>query len=499
MTKTLDLGCGDFPRNPFHADALYGVDVRDNLAGNIRSADLTVEAIPFADDSFDYLSAYDFIEHIPRVVYAPNRRNAFIEVMNEVYRVLRPGGLFYSQTPAYPHGVAFRDPTHVNFITEETFPLYFDDTNRWASIYGFKGAFKLLRHEWRGPHIVAVLQKVASPDLPPRPGSQNQRVSVFIPVHNGAQYIARTLDSLLAQTYTDFEALCIDDASTDNSAQILRDYAARDARIRLISTPHNLGSAPKALNFALPQMSGGYFVYASQDDMFSADWLERMQARAIETDADAVIPDVVMYHEHQPDLNRTFSGLDGDRTAILSGRDACTRSLNWSIPGNALWKASLVRQFGFEEFALNADEYSARRLLLASQKVAFSAGQFLYRQDNPAAVTKRQDATAFEWPLTRVRVAQLLLEHSYAPEVVQREIDDAVATMTTLKRRLNETRSSWSADQLHLAEAAIDRFEQRLTLTHLLGEPVKPSSPTRRRVAKWKNSLRKLPKKLGLG
>ena len=60
--------------------------------------------------------------------------------------------------------VAFRDPTHVNFITEETFPMYFDDQLRWAAIYGFEGAFSVRIHEWRGPHIFAVLQKVPVPE-----------------------------------------------------------------------------------------------------------------------------------------------------------------------------------------------------------------------------------------------------------------------------------------------------------------------------------------------
>lgn len=164
MTKSLDLGCGSFPKNPFNADQLFGVDVRDDLEANVKSADLVIDPIPYEDESFEYLTAFDFIEHIPRIVYVPHRRNAFIELMNEVYRVLKPDGMFLSLTPAYPHAVAFRDPTHVNFITEETFPYYFDDENRWASIYGFKGAFKVQVHEWRGPHLFAVLRKVQLPN-----------------------------------------------------------------------------------------------------------------------------------------------------------------------------------------------------------------------------------------------------------------------------------------------------------------------------------------------
>lgn len=166
MTKTLDLGCGSRPKNPFNADELFGVDVRDDLTGNIRAADLVIEPIPFEDESFEFVTAFDFIEHIPPLIYAPKRRNAFIELMNEVYRVLKPGGLFLSLTPAYPHAVTFRDPTHVNFITDETFPLYFDDVNRWASIYGYAGAFKIEIQEWRGPHIFAVMRKVPVPPTP---------------------------------------------------------------------------------------------------------------------------------------------------------------------------------------------------------------------------------------------------------------------------------------------------------------------------------------------
>jgi hypothetical protein len=496
MSKTLDLGCGDVPRNPFHADELYGVDVRDNLAGNIKSADLVIEPIPFGNESFDYLTAYDFIEHVPRIIYAPRRRHAFIEVMNEIHRVLKPGGLFLSHTPAYPHGVAFRDPTHVNIITEETFPFYFDDQIRWGSIYGFKGAFKLRHQEWRGPHLITVMQKVASPDGPavPPAAESDARISVFIPVHNGEKHLAQTLDSVLAQTHADFEVLCIDDGSTDGSAQILARYAAREPRIRVVTTPRNLGSAPRALNHALGLMTGGYFVYSSQDDLFSPDWLASMHARAQQTGADAVIPEVVLHHDDAPAKNRSLVGVGGDASVVLSGRDACAQSLNWSIPGNALWKAALVRRLGFEEFSVNSDEYSVRRFFLECGQVAFSGGRFLYRQDNPDAVTRRFDAGSFDWPYTQLRLAQLLQEYGFAPDAVRKEIDGAVSAMAGLRRKLDEHKASWTAPELARAEAAIARFEQRLALQQVLDPPRK----MQRRVARWKNSLRKLPTKLGL-
>lgn len=159
-TKTLDIGCGAVPKNPFNAEEVHGIDVRDDLERNIKRADLVIEPIPYPDEFFEFVTAHDFLEHIPRLVYVPERRNAFVEVMNEIWRVLKVGGHFLSFTPAYPHPEAFRDPTHVNIITDQTFVAYFDTVNRWAVPYGFKGAFHIISQEWRGPHLMSILRKV---------------------------------------------------------------------------------------------------------------------------------------------------------------------------------------------------------------------------------------------------------------------------------------------------------------------------------------------------
>jgi hypothetical protein len=63
-------------------------------------------------------------------------------------------------TPAYPKDAAFRDPGHVNYITPDTFPLYFDQANNWASSYGFKGGFLIESQEWSGEHhLISYLRK----------------------------------------------------------------------------------------------------------------------------------------------------------------------------------------------------------------------------------------------------------------------------------------------------------------------------------------------------
>lgn len=160
-TKTLDIGCGPNPKNPFQATEVYGIDIRESDNPNIIAADLNVENIPFDDEFFEYLTAFDFIEHIPRILYAPNRRFPFVELMNEIHRVLKPGGLFFSFTPAFPKAPAWRDPTHVNIITEETFPMYFCTPSCLAKIYGFEGSFQMVNQYWHENqiHLVSILRK----------------------------------------------------------------------------------------------------------------------------------------------------------------------------------------------------------------------------------------------------------------------------------------------------------------------------------------------------
>jgi len=161
-TRTLDIGCGKVPKNPFSMDEVYGIDIREDIDAKIFRADLAVEPIPFAGEFFDGVSAFDFIEHVPRVIYMPHRRFCFVELMNEIFRVLKTGGKFLSFTPAFPASAAWRDPTHVNIITEETFPLYFDDQNRIASMYGFNGYFQITGQQWHENkiHLITEMVKV---------------------------------------------------------------------------------------------------------------------------------------------------------------------------------------------------------------------------------------------------------------------------------------------------------------------------------------------------
>jgi len=159
-STSLDIGCGKTPKNPFNAEKVFGIDICEDTVMNIKYADLTVEPIPFEDAKFDFITAYDFLEHIPRIIYSPTRRFPFVELMNEIWRTLKKDGMFLSHTPIYPYAPVFRDPTHVNILTDQTFSHYFDEEKRWASGYGFYGAFQIVNQMVSGIHLISLLQKV---------------------------------------------------------------------------------------------------------------------------------------------------------------------------------------------------------------------------------------------------------------------------------------------------------------------------------------------------
>lgn len=159
LRKALDLGSSSNPRNTFSAREVWGVDFIANPDRKVVAADLSVEPIPFANDFFEVVTAHDFIEHIPRVSISGGHTSfPFVELINEIVRVLKPGGFFFSETPAFPASVAFQDPTHVNIITEDTFRLYFSGES-WARAYGFSGGLSLVAQKWNRGHLRTLMKK----------------------------------------------------------------------------------------------------------------------------------------------------------------------------------------------------------------------------------------------------------------------------------------------------------------------------------------------------
>lgn len=122
-------------------------------------------------------------------------------------------------------------------------------------------------------------------------------VSVIIPVYNAEPYLRQCLDSVVNQTLRDIEILCVDDGSTDGSPAILRDYQARDDRIRIF-TQENL-NAGAARNRGLDLAKGDYLSFLDADDFFEPEMLERAYARAEVLRAEVLVFRCDNYHDDE--------------------------------------------------------------------------------------------------------------------------------------------------------------------------------------------------------
>lgn len=122
---------------------------------------------------------------------------------------------------------------------------------------------------------------------------ENPKVSVVVPVYNAQDYLKQCLDSILSQSMSDIEVICVDDGSTDDSLCILEEYRKKDERVSIFKQAHMY--AGTARNTGIKKASGKYIIFWDADDFFEPDCLEQLYERAEETRADIVICESNMY------------------------------------------------------------------------------------------------------------------------------------------------------------------------------------------------------------
>ena len=108
-------------------------------------------------------------------------------------------------------------------------------------------------------------------------------VSIITPCYNGARYLADTIESVLGQTYAQWEMIVVDDGSTDDTPKIVEEYAARDGRVQLIRQSN--GGTAKARNAAMRKARGRYIALLDGDDLWEPEFLEKQLAFMGETGA----------------------------------------------------------------------------------------------------------------------------------------------------------------------------------------------------------------------
>ena len=193
-------------------------------------------------------------------------------------------------------------------------------------------------------------------------------------VYNAQQWLSDSIGSMMNQTLRDWQLICIDDASTDGSLALLREWEERDSRIEVIALTENGGQA-HARNIGLERANGDYICFLDADDTFSEDALE--QAVSVfelyeQTDCVLFQVKIVLNGVKTPHPSQTFE--------VLTGKEAFNMSMdNWKIHGVYMIRADLHRQYPYDETCRSySDDNTTHLHYYHSREVRYCKGVYYY-------------------------------------------------------------------------------------------------------------------------
>ena len=215
--------------------------------------------------------------------------------------------------------------------------------------------------------------------------TQKAKVSVIIPVYNVECFLRQCLDSIVNQTLREIEIICVNDGSTDESPEILAEYAANDGRFRIFAKKNEGLGAASARNYGLDNACGEYVSILDSDDFFELDFLEKMVQKADESSADIVICGGMEYDNRNGKKAKVASilnaGVIPDK-AVFSYRD-CPNDiyqLSQGMAWNKLYRYEFLQKHNlrFQRIKYTDDAYFTFAYMVLAQKMAVINESLVY-------------------------------------------------------------------------------------------------------------------------
>lgn len=229
------------------------------------------------------------------------------------------------------------------------------------------------------------------------------KLSVIIPVYNVEEYLRECLDSVCNQTLTDIEIICIDDGSTDNSLDILNEFASKDSRIKII-TKENGGQAT-ARNLGIKEAQGEYVAFVDSDDFIEPEMFEKLYAKSKENNLDIAMCKIATYDNQTEEIKDNvwyymmgvFRDFEKD---IFNHKDTKEFTCHIAVtPYNKIYKNSLLKDNNilFPEGVIFEDEKFFYDTYLRADRISI-VDEFLYyyrvnRKGSTVDITKENDYT----------------------------------------------------------------------------------------------------------
>lgn len=202
----------------------------------------------------------------------------------------------------------------------------------------------------------------------------NPKISVVLPVYNVANYLRKCLDSLVNQTFEDFEVICVNDGSTDLSLGILEGYAIKDSRFKII-TQENKGLSG-ARNTGIKHVQGEYVLFVDSDDWLDNNALEELYGHVKSFKSDITMFRFKYFDETTKEFTESpFTNLD------IIPHSLNNRNFNYNdvldilfkishAPFNKLYKKSFVEQYEFPEGLIYEDLYFFYTIFFTAKKTS---------------------------------------------------------------------------------------------------------------------------------
>lgn len=249
------------------------------------------------------------------------------------------------------------------------------------------------------------------------------KISVIIPIYNAYDYLRPAMDSVLAQTLSELEIICIDDGSTDHSLEILKEYQAADARIRIV-TENNAGVAI-ARNNGVRRARGEYLAFLDADDFMEPTYLEKLYRAAKEGDLDIAIGEYDIFQEKLAKFTPAIPPERADiyRDGKVSSKNEHPDEIFQSVEGyvwNKLFRRSFVmeKELCFLEGAkMFEDVYFVCTALSLAERIAKVDGVGFHHRVYSASARNRLFRRYFEQvPLVYASIKDHLIRHGmYLP------------------------------------------------------------------------------------
>ena len=218
-------------------------------------------------------------------------------------------------------------------------------------------------------------------------GGAAPKVSVIVPVYKAEKYLRKCVDSILAQTFRDFEVLLVDDGSPDKSGEICDEYAAKYDCIRVKHISN--GGAAVARNRGIDMAKGEFIMFVDSDDTIESDMLAELVSLQNRHKVDIAASRLRMRpeYEHQPAEVR-YSGIDCIRLLLLRELD--------SSPCTKLIRRDAIGSIRFPEGVTNEDVVFLYHLYGQASDVCYLNKSFYYYRENPESVTHSFDKHALD-------------------------------------------------------------------------------------------------------